>query len=122
MAHYRLDLSYVGTNFQGWQTQPSRNSIQDHLQKALSIFLREDVSVIGSSRTDSGVHAEHQVASFKTDVLFERKKLLKGGNALLPKEIRIQKISIIHTRSTCTIRRSITTFKFCITTRTYICI
>ena len=94
MTSYQIDLCYVGTNFHGWQSQPSGNTVQDHLEKALSTFLREPTKVISSSRTDSGVHAEHQVVMFNSDQVFKQERLLKGVNALLPHEIKLQHIKI----------------------------
>lgn len=85
-------MSYVGTGFHGWQSQPSGNTIQDHVEKALSTFLRQDTKVVAGSRTDSGVHAEHQVISFKSDISFEVHRLLKGCNALLPQPIKLHYI------------------------------
>ncbi len=86
---YRLDLAYIGTGFQGWQTQPEKNSIQDHLCHALSVVLRQEVGVIGSSRTDSGVHAEHQVATFQGPVTLNTRTFMRSINAILPQGIRI---------------------------------
>ncbi|SME87743.1 tRNA pseudouridine(38-40) synthase TruA [Pseudobacteriovorax antillogorgiicola] len=95
MTQYRLELAYVGTPFHGWQSQPSGNSIQDHLEKCLGVFLREDVTVIGSSRTDSGVHAEQQVATFRSKADFNTHRLLKGVNAMLPNEVSVQAIQAV---------------------------
>lgn len=89
---YRIDLSYRGCGFEGWQTQPNARGIQDHMEKALGIFLGHPVKVIGSSRTDSGVHAEHQVALFKTGLKVDPERMLKSLNALTPKDIGIQAI------------------------------
>lgn len=89
---YRIDLSYVGTPFNGFQSQLSKNAIQDHLEKALGTFLNHEVRVRGASRTDSGVHAHHQVALFRTKVPYSPRWLL-SLNALTPPEIGIQKLS-----------------------------
>ena len=88
---YRIDLSYIGTPFSGFQSQLSKNGIQDHLEKALRTFLNHDVRVRGASRTDSGVHAHHQVALFRTKVPYSPRWLL-SLNALTPPEIGIQKL------------------------------
>ncbi|MFW7377870.1 MAG: tRNA pseudouridine(38-40) synthase TruA [Oligoflexus sp.] len=86
---YRIDLAYQGTPFDGWQSQPSGKAVQNHLEKALTIFLREPTRVVGASRTDTGVHAEHQVAIFDSAVKFDCQRLIRGVNALLAEEIKI---------------------------------
>lgn len=86
---YLLSLSYKGKNFNGFQSQADGNAVQDHLERNLSIFLREEIKVQGASRTDSGVHAFGQKACFKAKELSDPKKLLAGLNALLPRDIGV---------------------------------
>lgn len=86
---YRLDLRYIGTPFQGWQSQTSGSGIQDQVEKALATILRHPTRVVGASRTDSGVHAEHQVATFRTPVTFDEIRWLKSLNGILPPEIGV---------------------------------
>jgi tRNA pseudouridine38-40 synthase len=64
MHRYQLLIEYVGTNFYGWQIQAKGKSIQKLIQKKLSKLLKEEVSLVGSGRTDSGVHAIEQSAHF----------------------------------------------------------
>lgn len=92
MYRYRLDLSYNGTSFNGWQTQPDGGSVQDHIEAAVSRIIGP-TKILGASRTDSGVHAEHQVAVFDSSKELDTFKSLKGFNALLSKDIRICKLS-----------------------------
>mgnify|MGYP001449496362 CR=1 FL=1 len=66
MITYQIKVEYLGTNFVGWQFQKNGLSIQEVLETALSQYLRENVRIIGSGRTDSGVHASEQSAHFKT--------------------------------------------------------
>ena len=66
MFTYQIKVEYLGTNFVGWQIQKNGLSVQEVLEKALFKFLRNKVRVIGSGRTDSGVHAREQSAHFKT--------------------------------------------------------
>lgn len=61
---YFIEVSYLGTNFHGWQIQPNAPSIQGELEFALSTILGEKISIMGSSRTDTGVHARQQFAHF----------------------------------------------------------
>ena len=66
MITYQITVEYLGTNFVGWQFQKNGLSIQEVLESALSRYLKENIRVIGSGRTDSGVHASEQSAHFKT--------------------------------------------------------
>jgi tRNA pseudouridine38-40 synthase len=87
---YRMDIAYKGTAYNGWQTQPSKNSVQDHLENALSTALRSAVRVLGASRTDSGVHAEQQVAVFRiSHRLNDTNRLRRSLNALIPNDIQV---------------------------------
>ena len=67
MFIYQINLEYLGTNFVGWQFQKNGISVQEVLEKALSKFLKDKIRVIGSGRTDAGVHAQGQSAHFKTN-------------------------------------------------------
>ncbi len=88
-ALYRLDMSYNGAAYHGFQSQPSGKTIQDHLETSLATFCRHPVRVTSASRTDSGVHAEHQVVTFKTASGQNLYRMVKALNALLPTDIRI---------------------------------
>jgi tRNA pseudouridine38-40 synthase len=90
---YRIDLRYHGKPFQGWQSQPDGSGVQDYLQKALAVFLRHDVKVTGASRTDTGVHAQHQVATFRSAIPFDKRKWIKSLQGLLPETIGIAEIA-----------------------------
>ena len=63
---YFIELSYDGTAYCGWQVQPNGESVQGTLQRALSLLLREEVTVTGAGRTDAGVHATMMVVHFDT--------------------------------------------------------
>ena len=67
MFKYQIKIEYLGTNFVGWQFQKNGVSIQGILEKILSKFLKEKIQVIGSGRTDAGVHANEQSAHFNTN-------------------------------------------------------
>lgn len=95
MQCYKLTLAYDGSAYSGWQIQPNGTSIQQQLQEALSSLLKgENVAVIGSGRTDAGVHALNQIAHFKTEHEFPPHRLLLALNGLLPRDIRIKKVEI----------------------------
>ena len=56
-TRYFINISYRGTHYHGWQIQPNENSVQETIEKALSVLLRDEITVVGCGRTDSGVHA-----------------------------------------------------------------
>ncbi len=90
---YRADIAYIGTAYKGFQFQANGDSIQSQLEKAFSTILRHPVRIRGASRTDSGVHAEHQVISFCTNAIYEGSDWRYSLNCVLPKDIAIQKIA-----------------------------
>ena len=61
---YFIFFGYDGTNYHGWQIQTNANSVQQELQRALSILLRKEIEVVGAGRTDTGVHARNMSAHF----------------------------------------------------------
>lgn len=82
-------VQYDGTGFSGWQIQKSGRTVQDEIEKALTIFFREDIRVVASGRTDSGVHARGQVIHFDTGKLFDLKRLCFGLNGILASDVSI---------------------------------
>lgn len=88
--NYKLTIAYDGTHYHGWQIQPNGVSIQELLQKAIKIILREDVHVIGSGRTDAGAHAQGQVAHFKYRSGIDLYRFHASINGLLPPDIRVK--------------------------------
>ena len=81
MHRYQILIEYIGTDFVGWQIQPKGKSIQKLIQKKLSKLLSEKIFLVGSGRTDSGVHAIEQSAHFDCKREIQNlDKLLKSGN------------------------------------------
>lgn len=91
----KVSVEYDGTNYCGWQTQSNGKSIQAALEQALSTFLGKPTKVIGSGRTDAGVHALGQTANFFTDKEFDRHRFLRALNALTPHDITIKEAEIV---------------------------
>jgi tRNA pseudouridine38-40 synthase len=89
---YKLLIAYDGTHFSGWQIQKNAVSIQCLIERALSTILRTQVNIVGSGRTDAGVHALAQTAHFKVSVPIDMAKTLASLNGLLPADIRILSI------------------------------
>src|SRR4051812_16376003 len=92
MRNLKLTLAYDGTDFHGWQIQPNLPTVQGALQEALQKLFNHDVNVAGSGRTDAGVHAQGQVASVETMRSIDTDAVLRGVNALLPREIRVWQV------------------------------
>ena len=87
MFNYLIKIEYVGTNFVGWQSQKNGKSIQDSVEKALTRVLKSQIRVIGSGRTDKGVHALSQYANFKSKIkINEKKNFLNSVNFFLKKK------------------------------------
>ena len=89
---YFITLSYDGTRFHGWQIQPNGISVQEELQRALSLLLRGDIQVTGAGRTDTGVHARMMVAHFDVDEPLDGQQLSYKLNKLLPQDIAVQRV------------------------------
>ena len=88
MYTYRLTLSYDGSRYNGWQKQGNtKNTIQEKLETLLSRLTGEEVEVNGSGRTDAGVHAMGQVASFRTAAEQDCEALLRDMRRYLPEDI-----------------------------------
>lgn len=101
MRNIKLTLEYDGTDFCGWQVQRTtfsgqrsekNRTIQEELEKALSKILNEKIKVIGSGRTDSGVHALGQVANFKTKSKLSLADIKRALNSILPGDIVLKKV------------------------------
>ena len=96
MTRVKLTIEYVGTEFCGWQSQTSGNSVQDHVERALAKYLDVDfVRVYAAGRTDSGVHAKGQTAHFDTDKKINPYKLCLGVNLNLPASVAVTNAEIV---------------------------
>lgn len=89
MKRIRLTVAYDGTNYCGWQIQPNGITIEEVLNTKLSKILKEDITVIGASRTDSGVHALGNVAVFDTETRIPPERISYALNRELPEDIVI---------------------------------
>lgn len=85
-----IGISYDGSRFDGWQSQPSGNTVQDMVESALSAVADEPVRVAAAGRTDAGVHAAAQVVHFDCLARREDSAWVRGANAHLPPEIAVQ--------------------------------
>lgn len=91
-----MTFSYDGTNFNGYQKQPKKRTIQKEIEDVLKeINDNKIVSIHSSGRTDAGVHALNQKAHFDMDIKISPERLLKGVNSLLPEDIYVKNIEIV---------------------------
>ena len=90
MKRIALGIQYDGRQWQGWQTQPHRKTVQDTLEAALAKFCQQSVATVCAGRTDSGVHAIEQVVHFDTEAERELFAWVRGLNAFLPATIAVR--------------------------------
>ena len=96
MRNLLLTLSYLGTNYSGWQVQPNAPTIQQTLQDAVESLFSVRENVTGCSRTDSGVHANNYCCNIRTDSLLPCETIVKGLNAYLPDDIAVKSCREMH--------------------------
>lgn len=93
MRTIKLVLEYDGTNYAGWQVQPQQDTIQGRLEGALETVTGREVRVVGSGRTDAGVHAIGQVAHFCAESSMTVEEFQRALNGILPRDISIREVS-----------------------------
>ncbi len=89
MPRYKLLIEYDGSRYCGWQKQPNGKTVEDEIESALSQILTQPVDIIGQGRTDSGVHAEGQVAHFDFQDNLDADRLLFALLGVLPRDIAV---------------------------------
>jgi tRNA pseudouridine38-40 synthase len=92
---HKLTIAYRGTDFSGWQRQASKRTVQECIEAALGKIWGQKISLQGSGRTDSGVHALGQIASFNAPRLHADLVLRRALNANLPRDVRIMKCRLV---------------------------
>ena len=98
MRNIKLTIEYDGKDFYGWQKQPNKLNIQGEIEKAIYNITKEKVDLIGSGRTDAGVHALGQIANFKTNSNISIEKLPLAINSQLKNSIIIKKAEVVDER------------------------
>ena len=91
----KITIEYDGTHYHGWQVQPTGETIQAVLERAISTFLRTPARIMGSGRTDAGVHALGQVANFFSEKEYGPYRIRRALNALTPDDITIKEVEIV---------------------------
>lgn len=84
---YFLELAYKGTGYHGWQIQGNARSVQEVVQKSISVLLRNHTSILGSGRTDTGVHGRQQFIHLEAAEIEDKQSFLKKLNGMLPQDI-----------------------------------
>src|ERR1700679_1244203 len=93
MRNFKITFEYDGSTFCGWQTQAQgERTVQGELEAVLLKVFKQPIKVIASGRTDSGVHAQGQVASFKADTRMKPLEIQRGLNSLLPADIVVLEV------------------------------
>lgn len=90
---WRIDLSYLGTHYCGWQRQPGDKTVQQTLEEAFTMILREPIEIVGCGRTDTGVHARKYIAHTDVSMQYDIPKIIYQVNAVLPQDIAIHAIA-----------------------------
>lgn len=96
MRRYFIHLAYKGTNYYGWQSQPMGNTVQQSIEHAFSVILRQSVYITGAGRTDSGVHAKQMYAHVDLPEDVDCLTVVKKVNAVLSRDIAIFEIIPVH--------------------------
>lgn len=89
MRRIKLTITYDGTAYHGWQIQPNADTVQERVERAVFMLTGERVTVVGSGRTDAGVHALAQTAHFDTDSNIPTRNFFTGLNNFLPIDVRV---------------------------------
>ncbi len=92
MRNFKIIVEYDGTAYCGWQRQENGLTIQQVLEETIQLITNEKVTVIGSGRTDAGVHALNQVAHFKSSSLLPVDNIYRGINSVLPPDIVVKEL------------------------------
>jgi tRNA pseudouridine38-40 synthase len=95
MFNYKLTIQYDGTNYAGWQIQENAATVQEVIRDSIKQILQADINLIGSGRTDAGVHALGQVANFTVSQQLDLSQFKYSINSVLPKDISINNIETV---------------------------
>ncbi|KLT71365.1 tRNA pseudouridine(38-40) synthase TruA [Flavobacterium sp. ABG] len=113
---YFIQFAYNGTPYHGWQIQPNASSVQETLNKALSVLLNSTINVMGAGRTDSGVHAQEMYAHFDFETPIDIPTLVHKLNSYLPKSIAIFNLILVHDEAHCRFDATKRTYEYRINT------
>lgn len=112
---YLFSISYLGTHYNGWQTQSNAKGIQEIVENALSKILRMKINIVGSGRTDTGVHCSKQYFHADLPEQIDTPKLLQNLNAFLPKDIAIHSMEHIHPEASARYHATLRSYQYIVT-------
>lgn len=110
---YFIELAYFGKNFHGWQSQPNAVSVQETIERALSLLLRKEIALTGAGRTDTGVNARQMYAHF--DIFKEiedESRFISSLNSLVGRDISIKRLLKVEQESHARFDASLRTYKY----------
>lgn len=113
---YFIHFAYNGTHYHGWQIQPNASSIQETLNKGLSVLLNSTISIMGAGRTDTGVHAEEMYGHFDFENAIDIPNLVHKLNSYLPKDIAVFNLIPVHDDAHCRFDAKRRTYEYHINT------
>tara|TARA_B100000674_G_scaffold480446_1_gene480046 strand:- start:99 stop:824 length:726 start_codon:yes stop_codon:yes gene_type:complete len=96
-----IEISYLGTNYHGWQIQPNVDTVQQQINKALTLILGCQIEVVGAGRTDTGVHAKQMYAHFDYQEKIPINKYIYKLNQFLPNDISVKNIFLVKNDANC---------------------
>lgn len=112
---YLFAIAYLGTHYHGWQTQANAKGVQEVVEEAMSKILRKKISIVGSGRTDTGVHCKRQYFHVDLSEPLNIKSIIQNLNAFLPKDIAIHSIKKIHPEASARYHAVQRTYQYIIT-------
>jgi tRNA pseudouridine38-40 synthase len=115
LRHF-IEFSYKGTQYHGWQVQPNAVSVQEVLNKALSVLLNQTIETVGAGRTDSGVHARQMFAHFDCATTIDPEILTYKLNSYLPKDIAVHNVVSVHDEAHARFDATARTYEYIINT------
>ncbi|MWB96232.1 tRNA pseudouridine(38-40) synthase TruA [Flavobacterium sp. GA093] len=113
---YFIRFAYNGTHYHGWQFQPNAASVQETLNKGLSVLLNTTINTMGAGRTDTGVHAEEMYAHFDFEKEIDIPNFIHKLNSYLPKDIAVFAIFLVHDDAHCRFDATKRTYEYHINT------
>jgi len=116
MRHF-FEISYMGTGYNGWQSQPNGKGVQEVVEKALTSLFRRTIAIVGSGRTDTGVHCGSQFFHADIDEPFIPAELMHRLNSFLPRDIAIHSIRAVRPDASARYDASSRTYRYQITLR-----
>ncbi len=114
---YFFEISYAGTNYSGWQNQANAVGVQQAVEESLSQLLRKKISIVGSGRTDAGVHCVQQFFHADLEKEIDRQQLLQRLNSFLPKDIAIRSIFLVKSDAHARYDAQARSYEYLITTK-----